>query len=176
MIDPPWQQAKGGKRTVRPNQTKALDYKTMNTKDIFKLLDKDIFIKCSTNHIVFMWTIEKFLTDCDNEMLSRNYKRHVRMIWDKGNGVCPAFTIRYSHEYMIWYYKNKLIPINKDYRGKYTSIFKGTPREHSRKPESAYKIIESLYSPINYKCIDVFSRESRKHWEQYGDQLDKFNK
>ena len=99
MIDPPWLKKKGGLRKARPNQGRNLDYDTMPTGKIFDLLDTEIFNNTTENHAVFMWTIEQYLNDCDKSMEQRGYRRHCRFIWDKTNGVAPAFTVRYSHEY-----------------------------------------------------------------------------
>lgn len=101
VIDSPWKKKKGGLRKARPNQGRELDYPTMDTKSIFELLDDDVFCLAKETHVVFMWTIEQFLIECDAEMLKRGYKRHVRLIWNKTNGIAPAFTIRYAHEYLI---------------------------------------------------------------------------
>lgn len=172
MIDPPWLKKKGGLRKARPNQGRSLDYETMSTEKIFDLLDSEIFNNTTENHAVFMWTIEQYLNDCDKFMEKRGYRRHCRFIWDKKNGVAPAFTVRYSHEYLIWYYKEKMIPIAKAQQGKFMTVFSEKAREHSRKPEYAYKMIEALYP--NEKRIDVFSREKRDGWYQFGNQPDHF--
>ena len=155
MIDPAWLKKKGGLRKARPNQGKELDYPTMPTKEIFELLDKEIFSQAEETHAVFMWTIEQYLVECEKYMEERGYKRHCRFVWDKMNGVAPAFTIRYSHEYLIWYYKPKMIPIAKEQQGKFMTVFAEKAREHSRKPNYAYEMIEKLYP--NTTKIDVFS-------------------
>ena len=172
MIDPPWLKKKGGLRKVRPNQGRSLDYETMSIDKIFELLDTEIFNNTTENHAVFMWTIEQYLNDCDKYMEQRGYRRHCRFIWDKTNGVAPAFTVRYSHEYLIWYYKNKMIPIAKEQQGKFMTVFSEKTREHSRKPNYAYKMVEALYP--NENKIDVFSREKREGWGQFGNQINHF--
>lgn len=174
VIDPAWPQKKGGLRETRKNQGRNLDYRTMSVNDIFDLLDNDIFPLAQTDHCVFMWTIEKFLLSCEEEMIRRGYKRHCRMIWDKMNGVAPAFTVRFTHEYLIWYYKGRLPDISVKQRGKFPTVFREYGRQHSRKPEFSYQMIETLYPD----CIkmDMFSREYREGWLQYGDQLDFFNR
>lgn len=174
MIDPPWLKKKGGLRKARPNQGKSLDYPTMSTQDIFTLLDKEVFSQTEDLHTVFMWTIEQYLIECDTFMIDRGYRRHCRFIWDKTNGVAPAFTVRYSHEYLIWYYKPKMIPIAKEQQGKYMTVFSEKSREHSRKPEYAYNMIDNLYPNTNK--LDVFSREKRDGWEQYGNEINHFEK
>jgi N6-adenosine-specific RNA methylase IME4 len=173
VIDPPWKKNKGGLRKVRPNQGRELDYSTMDTKSIFELLDNEIFCLANQQHVVFMWTIEQFLIECEVEMEQRGYKRHVRMVWNKTNGIAPAFTIRFAHEYLIWYYKPKLLKIAEQQRGKYLSIFTEKARQHSRKPDIAYSMINDLY-PDSSK-IDVFSREKRAGFDQWGDQINFFN-
>lgn len=173
MIDPPWPKKKGGIRKVRPNQDRLLDYETMSEYDIYRLLDsKILFNYANDKHIVFIWTIDSFLAFTEEMMNRMGYKQHCRMIWDKGNGVAPAFTVRFSHEYLLWYYKGKFEPINKDYRGKYTTVFRGGLREHSRKPDYAYEMVDKMY-PTAYK-IDVFSREKRGGWDQWGNQINHF--
>lgn len=172
MIDPPWKIQKGGIRKVRPNQGRALDYDTMPVTAIFQLLDHEIFSHAAKNHCVFLWTIEHYLIESEKSMLARGYKRHCRFIWDKTNGIAPCFTVRYIHEYLVWYYKSTLLPVAKEWRGKYKTIFTEKAREHSRKPDFAYAMIESLYP--GQARIDVFSREKRAGWVQYGDQTDHF--
>ena len=172
IIDPPWDKKKGGLRKARPNQNRDLDYDTMNTQEIFSLLDKNIFISASEPHTVFMWTIDQYLFDCEKEMLSRGYRKHCRIIWNKQNGVAPAFTVRFAHEYLLWFYKPKFMSIAKEARGKYTTILNEKAREHSRKPDIAYKMISEFY-PDKSK-IDVFSREGRKDYAQWGIETNKF--
>lgn len=172
VIDPPWAQQKGGLRNTRWRQGRELDYPTMSTEDIFLLLDNYIFTQAQNNHCVFMWVIDRYLVECEIEMKKRGYKRHCRFIWNKGNGVAPAFTVRFSHEYLIWYYKSHLPKISTDMRGKYMSVFFEKSRQHSRKPEYSYQMIENLY-PSAIK-MDVFSREYRKGWLQFGNQTDYF--
>jgi N6-adenosine-specific RNA methylase IME4 len=173
MIDPPWLKKKGGIRKTRPNQGRNLDYTTLPTDQIFSLLDREVFILAEEANTVFMWTIEQYLIECEHYMEHRGYRRHCRFIWDKMNGVAPAFTIRYSHEYLVWYYKPRMIPIAKEQQGKFLTVFSEKAREHSRKPDYAYNMIETLYP--NEKKIDVFSREKRIGWSQYGDQTEFFN-
>lgn len=173
MIDPPWAQRKGGKRSVRPMQGISLDYPIMTVADIFSLLDRDIFPLAAESHSVFMWVIDKYLSACEEVMLARGYRRHCRLVWNKLNGVAPAFTVRFTHEYLTWYYKGPFRPVDPPLRGRLATVFSERSRQHSRKPDLAYKMVGLLY-PAASK-LDVFSREQRYGWDQYGNQIDHFN-
>jgi N6-adenosine-specific RNA methylase IME4 len=171
VIDPPWPKKKGGIRSVRPLQGRFLDYATLSVEAIFTILDTEIFTKAKEIHTVFLWNIDEFLRAGEMAMEERGYKRHARMIWDKGNGVSPAFSVRYSHEYLTWFYKPKFQPISKETRGKFTTVFRESARQHSRKPDIVYETIK-LWYPEAVR-LDVFSREKRDGWEQWGDEVNK---
>jgi N6-adenosine-specific RNA methylase IME4 len=173
VIDPPWPKRKGGLRKVTPNQTRYLDYPTMSVPDIFALLDAEIFPQASPVHTVFMWTVDQFLFETESLMECHGYHRHARIIWDKGNGVAPCFTVRYTHEYLLWYYKPTLTKVAQDMRGKLGTVIRAGNREHSRKPDEAYQYVEALYPDATK--LDVFSREPRAGWEQWGNQCDHFS-
>ena len=157
---------------MRPNQQRHFNYPVMETHEIFTLLDKEIFIHTTDNPCVFMWTIDKYLIDAAREMLRRGYKLHCRFIWDKTNGTAPAFTVRFSHEYLLWFYKSPMMPISKTVRGKYTTIIRKPSRQHSRKPDAAYRMIQDFY-PQQTIC-DVFSREKRDGISQWGNECGYF--
>lgn len=172
VIDPPWPKKKGGRRKIRPNQGRSLDYKTMSISDIFALLDREIFPRASQPHTIFVWAIDQFLHDAEDEMKRRGYRLHARMIWDKQNGVAPCFSVRYSHEYLLWFYKPSMVPVAVEQRGKFCTVFQGKLREHSRKPDEAYAMITQMFP--RSRRIDVFSRERRSGWDQWGDEVNKF--
>jgi N6-adenosine-specific RNA methylase IME4 len=172
MVDPPWPKKKGGYRSVRPKQGRNLDYRTMGISNIFKLLDTDVFPLANEQHVVFLWTVDQFLHDAERMMEERGYKRHARLVWDKGNGVAPCFTVRYAHEYLLWYYKPKLLKVDKASRGKFLTVFREPGRQHSRKPDVAYNMVAAWYPEASR--IDVFSREIRWGWAQFGDETERF--
>ena len=174
MIDPPWPKLKGGLRVARPNQDKQLDYPTMSIGEIFKLLDEKIFLLAEgLSHTVFLWTTDEFLLSAESSMAMSNYRRHARLVWDKTNGVAPAFSVRYCHEYLLWYYKPKFTPVAKDARGIYSTVIRETSRQHSRKPDAAYDMVKALYPDATR--LDVFSREYRDGWLCWGNEEGKFN-
>jgi N6-adenosine-specific RNA methylase IME4 len=169
--DPPWQQKKGGKKKVRPNSSGGeLDYPTMQLKDI-KELHKQILNNITTEkHNVFMWAIDKYLHETEQMMKELGYELHARIIWDKTNGVSPAYTVRFTHEYLLWFYKKGsiLMPC-KEQRGKQTTVIRESSTKHSKKPIAAYEMLEVMFPEANK--IELFARNKRASWDCWGNEV-----
>jgi len=54
------------------------------------------------------------------------------------------------------------------------TVIEGEVREHSRKPDAAYAMAEALYPTALNRC-DIFSRETRPGWENWGFEATKFD-
>ena len=170
--DPPWSQTKGNKRKCRPNQGKELDYQTM-TLDKIMDYQKKAYEMADDNCNIFMWTIDKFLLPTEEEMKKQGYILHARIIWDKTNGIAPAFTVRFSHEYLLWFYKKGhiLMPC-KETRGKYTTVIREQSSKHSKKPLCAYEMLEDMFPTCNK--LEMYARECRDGWDSFGNELTGF--
>ena len=167
--DPPWKQSKGGKKNVRKNSSgKPLDYQTISLEEIEEHLRQATTLT-SENSIMFLWTIDKYLLEAQKIAEKLGYKLHARMIWNKVNGIPAAFTIRYGHEYLLYMYKGKLLPIEKQERGKIHSVFTEKVKKHSQKPEIAYEIIERLYPNTNK--LEMYARNTRENWDCWGNEV-----
>lgn len=169
--DPPWPQKKGNLRKCRPNQDRDLDYSTLSIPEIFEL-HKTFFAYAEQKHNVFMWTIDKFLHQTESSMEELGYKLHARMIWDKENGIAPAFTVRFCHEYLLWFYRrgNMLMPCESA-RGKYMTVFREPATTHSTKPRAAYEMLEDMFPDA--QKIELFARRRRSGWDAWGDEVQK---
>ena len=167
--DPPWNQKKGNARKARPNQGKELDYPTLSMSEI-KDIHSKFFDEANEKHNIFMWTIDKYLHESEQMMAELGYQLHARIIWDKENGIAPAFTVRFSHEYLLWFYKkgSMLMPCE-EMKGKFTTVLREQSTKHSKKPECAYKMIESLFPGSNK--LEMFARNTRSGWESWGNEI-----
>lgn len=169
VSDPPWKQTKGGSKSVRPNSSGGeLEYKTTSLNDIEQMQADFAYNKAENDHVLFMWTIDKYLHQSEEMVKRLGYKLHARMVWNKVTGIPAAFTIRYGHEYLLYCYFGKLLPVAKDERGKIHSVFTEQVKRHSQKPEISYEIIERLYPDA--KKLEMFARYKRKGWDGWGDQ------
>ena len=168
--DPPWEQKKGNTRKCRPNQGKELDYKVMRLEDIKEFHKKILEKNTSDKHNVFMWTIDKFLPLTEQFMKELGYDLHARFVWDKENGIAPAFTVRYSHEYLLWFFKKgKILMPKPEARGKYTTVIRERSTKHSKKPQAAYEMLEDMFE--GFPKVELFARSTRNGWDSFGDEI-----
>ena len=166
--DPPWQQTKGNFRKSRPRQGKSLDYQTCDVDQI-KLIHLEVMSLCNLKHNVFMWTIDKYLHHAEQIMWELGYELHARFVWDKENGVAPAFTVRFANEYLLWFYRrNNMLMPDKSMRGKYTTVLREPSTKHSKKPSAAYEMIETMFPQS--KKLELFARDHRDGWDCWGNE------
>lgn len=169
LADPPWKQSKGGKKAVRVNSSGTpLDYPVCSLEEIKEHL-RLATASTSQNSVLFLWTIDKYLFEAQQIAENLGYKLHARMIWNKVNGIPAAFTVRYGHEYLLYMYKGKFLPVAKEVRGKIHTVFTEKVTKHSKKPEIAYEIIERLY-PDTVK-LEMYARQTRNGWDSFGNEL-----
>lgn len=167
--DPPWKQSKGGKKAVRKNSSgKSLAYPTESLEEIEEQLRQAVSLT-TDNSVLFLWTIEKYLFEAEQMAKRLGYKLHARMIWNKVNGIPAAFTIRFGHEYLLFLYKGKLLPVATDERGKIHSVFTEKVQRHSQKPQIAYEIIERLYP--HWQKLELYARNERAGWDCWGNEV-----
>ena len=170
LADPPWKQARGsGKKSVRPNSSGVpLDYPTCSLEEIKDHLSQATSL-CSGDSVLFLWTIDKYLFEAQQIAEELGYKLHARMIWNKVTGIPAAFTVRYGHEYLLYMYKGKLIPVATEERGKIHTVFTEKVQRHSQKPEISYEIINRLYP--NLKKLELYARTEHSGFDVWGNEV-----
>ena len=169
VADPPWKQSKGGKKSVRENSSgKPLDYPVCSLSEIKAHLAQASKLTAD-NSVLFLWTIEKYLFDAEEIATSLGYKLHARLIWNKVTGIPAAFTVRFGHEYLLYMYKGKLLPVAKEERGKIHTVFTEQVTRHSKKPEISFEIIDRLYPSA--RKLEMYARQEREGYDCWGNEV-----
>lgn len=170
LADPPWQFAnRTGK--MAPEHKRLSRYTTMNLDDICALPVNQIADEPS--HL-YLWVPNALLPEGLKVMDAWGFKYKSNIIWHKirkdggpdGRGV--GFYFRNVTEVLLFGVKGKkartLAP------GRRQVNFMATrKREHSRKPDEQYDLIESCSFE---ERIELFSRGARPGWTVWGDQAD----
>ena len=169
VVDPPWVMQKI-EREERPNQA-GFDYPPM-TED--ELTDPEnekwggsapSIIAAADCHL-YLWTTHKHLPVAFRLAEAWGFKYECLMTWVKNVGFTPFSWMR-STEHILFCRKGSLPLLKLGLR----LDFNAKVREHSRKPDEFYDIVKQA-SPG--PRVDVFSRERRIDFDQWGNQTKEF--
>ena len=164
-IDPPWAyNEKGGFSSDdydAQNNRGAVDYPTMTVEQI-----KKIEIPAANDSVLFLWTTHAFLRDSFDIMKEWGFEYKATIVWDKVK-MGMGRNVRMQVEFCLLGIKGKPIIQGSSER----DIITEPRRQHSRKPEAFYEMVERMC--IGNK-LDYFSRQTRKNWEHYGAEQGQF--
>jgi N6-adenosine-specific RNA methylase IME4 len=170
LADPPWRfQNSTGK--VAPGHKRLNRYETMTLEDICKLPVASI--TAETAHL-YLWVPNALLPDGLRVMKEWGFTYKGNIVWHKlrkdggsdGRGV--GFYFRNVTEILLFGTRGKNARTLQPGRTQVNYI--GTrKREHSRKPDEQYPLIEAC-SPGPF--LELFSRGVRPKWSTWGDQAD----
>lgn len=163
VIDPPWPIQKVI-RDVRPNQYE-MDYPTMTLEEINSF---DVPSLALDNCHLFCWTTEKFLPETFKIIEAWGFRYIFTMVWHKNGGFQPFGLPQYNCEFIIYGRKGSIDFVDTK---NFNTCFNGERREHSRKPDKFYDLIKRVTQEPR---IDIFSREQREGFSQYGNETGKF--
>lgn len=168
LADPPWQFSnKTGK--VAPEHKRLARYSTMSLDEIAELPVSEI---AATPSHLYLWCPNALLPDGLAVMKAWGFTYKSNVVWHKvrkdggsdGRGV--GFYFRNVTELILFGVRGKnartLAPGRRQ-----VNLLATRKREHSRKPDEQYEIIESCsYDPF----IELFARGTRKNWTVWGNQ------
>lgn len=171
LADPPWRFTnRTGK--VAPEHKRLARYPTLTFRQIRKIPVADVAAeKCH----LYLWVPNALLAEGLNVMESWGFAYKTNLIWHKirkdgepdGRGV--GFYFRNTTEIILFGTRGKLRTL-KPGRSQ-VNIIKTRKREHSRKPDELYQIIETC-SPGPY--LELFARGKRKNWTLWGNQVENY--
>ena len=168
LADPPWRfQNRTGK--VAPEHHRLRRYGTMILDEIKELPVAQL--AAPQSHL-YLWVPNALIREGLDVMERWGFTYKTNIIWFKtrfdggpdGRGV--GFYFRNVTEVVLFGIRGKLRTLQPGRRQ--TNIIRAHKREHSRKPDELYGIIESC-SPGPY--IELFARHDRPGWVQWGDEI-----
>jgi len=168
LADPPWRFTnRTGK--MAPEHRRLSRYGTMTFKEIMDLPVAQLALPKS--HL-YLWVPNALLAEGLEVMKLWGFTYKTNLVWYKvrkdggpdGRGV--GFYFRNVTELVLFGIRGSIRtgPAGR----RQTNIIVSRKREHSRKPEQHYDIIERC-SPGPY--LELFARHARPHWTQWGDEM-----
>lgn len=168
LADPPWRfQNRTGK--MAPEHKRLSRYGTMSLDEIMELPVSQVVQEKA--HL-YLWVPNALIVDGLEVMKRWGFSYKTNIIWYKtrkdggpdGRGV--GFYFRNVTEILLFGVrgvKNRTLRPGRTQ----TNILVSRKREHSRKPDQQYDLIEKC-SPGPY--LEMFARHHRDGWQQWGDQ------
>tara|TARA_Y100000385_G_scaffold274732_1_gene318226 strand:+ start:2511 stop:3629 length:1119 start_codon:yes stop_codon:yes gene_type:complete len=163
-VDPPWNYEGENKNKTSfdsVGRRVANPYPEMSTQEI-----KQIELPLMEDSIVFLWTTHKFLPDALEILKEWNLEYKGTLVWNKEKMGMGAW-FRMQCEFCLVGIKGKPYWENTKYR----DILNEPRREHSRKPDSFFTMVEEITLG---RRLEYFSREKRQGWEVFGNDINKF--
>jgi len=167
LADPPWRfQNRTGK--VAPEHRRLLRYDTMTTDDICELPVEDCL---SDQAHLYLWVPNALLAEGLRVMRAWGFTYKANIVWAKrrkdggpdGRGV--GFYFRNVSELVLFGVRGQLRTLPPGRRQ--VNMIETRKREHSRKPDELYDIIEAC-SPGPY--LELFARYPRPAWQVWGNE------
>lgn len=168
LADPPWRfQNRTGK--MAPEHRRLARYETMDLDEIKALPVPEI---CGDTAHLYLWVPNALLREGIEVLESWGFTYKTNLVWYKvrkdggpdGRGV--GFYFRNVTELILFGVRGSRRTLAPGRRQ--VNLFAERKREHSRKPEELYRIIEEC-SPGPY--LELFARHARPGWHQWGDEL-----
>lgn len=169
LADPPWRfQNRTGK--VAPEHRRLSRYDTMTTEEISGLPLRDV---ASRNSHLYLWVPNALLGDGLAVMDAWGYTYKSHIVWAKrrkdggpdGRGV--GFYFRNVTELLLFGVRGSMRTLAPGRRQ--VNMLETRKREHSRKPDEQYDLIEDC-SPGPY--LEMFARYARPGWSVWGNEAD----
>ncbi len=170
LADPPWQfQNRSGK--VAPEHRRLRRYETLGTEEICDLAVSGVAAESA--HL-YLWVPNALLPDGLAVMRAWGFTYKSNIIWHKvrrdggsdGRGV--GFYFRNVTELLLFGVRGKNVRTLSPAR-RQVNLLATRKREHSRKPDEQYALIESC-SPGPF--LELFARGMRPNWFVWGNQAD----
>lgn len=164
VIDPPWR--------YNDDRLSSTQYKTMKVEDIASLPVGGL-ARENGSHL-YLWVTKSFMEEGFHIMRSWGFEYKTMLTWVKVMRLSPLVLsfgtghyFRGSTEFVLFGVKGICPSLSHSDR----DVFFGLRREHSRKPDEFYHIV-NRNSPD--PKIELFSRESRPGWRAWGDETGRF--
>jgi N6-adenosine-specific RNA methylase IME4 len=118
--------------------------------------------------VLFFWRVSAMQQEALDVIKAWGFTLKSELVWIKGTPEKLAFGMgrytRMAHEVCLIATRGKFKVQDRSIR----SVFFAPRREHSRKPDEFFHIVEAM---TDGPYVETFAREVRPGWTQYGNEL-----
>jgi N6-adenosine-specific RNA methylase IME4 len=161
LADPPWDFKIFDESGMQ--RTPGAQYPCMETAEIAALS-----VPAADDCVLFLWTTAPHLLqalDVMDVMKARGFEYRTNLVWTKDK-IGLGFWFKNQHEHLLVGVRGDIPAPLPSCRP--ASVIEAVRREHSRKPDEVYELIERMYPEL--PKIELFARNSRPGWDAWGNQ------
>lgn len=160
VADPPWHY---GKRVNDATHRGDLPYPSMTTEAICALPVEGV---AHDDAILWLWTTNAHMRDAYDVIAAWGFEPKTILTWVK-NRIGLGDWLRGQTEHCILAVRGKPVVTLTNQ----TTVIHGPVREHSRKPDEFYEMVEGLCPGSK---VEMFCRTPRDGWARWGAETEKF--
>lgn len=160
VADPPWQY---DKRAEDPTHRGANPYPSMSTEAICELPVRSI---AHEDAILWLWTTNAFMRDAFRVLDAWGFRERTILTWVKDR-MGTGDWLRGKTEHCILAVRGRpAVTLTNQ-----TTVLSAPLREHSRKPEAFFVLVDGLCPGSK---LEMFAREPRAGWSSWGAESERF--
>jgi N6-adenosine-specific RNA methylase IME4 len=115
---------------------------------------------------LFLWTTAPHLQESFDVLAAWGFEYKTTVVWVKDK-IGLGYFVRNQHELLLVATRGDMpspSPANRP-----ASVISAPRREHSRKPDEAYALIEQMYPEL--PKVELFARQKRSGWQTWGNEV-----
>lgn len=155
VADPPWRYESGN----------SLPYPTMDIEEIKAMPVADI---AADDAVLWLWTTNAHLRVAFDVVDAWGFEYKTLITWVKDR-MGTGEWLRGQTEHCLLAARGKPVFL----AGHHTTVIEGVRREHSRKPEEFYAVVESTCPGSK---VELFARQERQAWKTFGNDIEHFRR
>ncbi len=162
LADPPWEYDNTGVHGAAEAH-----YPTMSLQDICDL-PETIGLQVADDAVLFLWATNPLLEDAFQVVEAWGFSYKTNLVWVKTDLKKPGagWYVRGRHELCLICTRGSFTPLDERVSPPIGSVVEAPVRDHSRKPDELYQVIERLYPGCAY--VELFARQEREGWTGWG--------
>ena len=174
VIDPPWFYRLRNQDKTHRNR---INYKPMHIQEILSLPVPDLSDR--TGSVLWLWYTNNHMIEAAHCLQTWGFELKTILTWEKvtkdgtKTHLGVGHWLRNSTEHCALAVRGNVKAFSGRTLTNESTILHSPRREHSRKPESFYQLVDKLCPDITK--LEMFAREFRDGWDCWGDEALKFD-
>ncbi|WP_431289718.1 MT-A70 family methyltransferase [Burkholderia cepacia] len=153
LADPPWDYM----------GELAVGYPTMTLDEICAMPVSEL---ATEDAVLFLWCSASLMQEALDVIKAWGFTFKTQAVWNKVHAGMGSY-FRIQHEHLMIATRGNVPEV--PYGARVPSVLEEPRREHSRKPDCVYEMIEMMYPELDNK-IELFCRTPRKGWSAWGNE------